>query len=85
MITAIREAVAAGDAPALRMAAHRLKGSIRYLGETQPFEQAFRLERMGAEDNLDGAEDALASLEQGMEQLIPSLEEYLRGGPPEKS
>jgi two-component system sensor histidine kinase/response regulator len=82
-IAAIRQAVARGDAPALQLAAHKLKGAIRYLGTSQAFEHAARLEKMGAEGTIGDAEQTLASLEKEMTRLTPVLRDYIgQKGPP---
>ena len=51
---AIREAIAAGDATALRLAAHTLKGSVQYFGAARVLDLAYRLERMGRGRRSDG-------------------------------
>ena len=79
LLTTITEAIAGKDAAALRVAAHSLKGSMRYFGAEQPSAHAYELEKMGRDNNLDGAEAALADLERGMAQLIPVLQDHLRG------
>lgn len=63
LLTSIREAVAAGDHTALRLAAHTLKGSVQYFGASAVFEVACRLERLGQEDDLAAAPVALNRLE----------------------
>jgi CheY-like chemotaxis protein len=78
MMEAIRQAVADADQAALRLAAHTLKGSIRFFGASPAFQTARRLERMGREGNLEAAPQALAALEREVEELIPLLENYLR-------
>jgi len=78
LTTAMREAISTGDAAALRLAAHTLKGSIRYFSPGLAFEQAYRLEMMGEEGNLDDAEETFAALEQEIRRLTPALEDYVR-------
>lgn len=83
-ILAIRQAIADGDAPALQLAAHKLKGAVRYLGPSGAFELASRLEKSGAERNMADAQETLASLEKEMARLTPLLLDYIgKGGPPD--
>jgi CheY-like chemotaxis protein len=78
LLTRIRRSIAAGDAPGLRLAAHTLKGSIRYFGQSRAFELAYRLEEMGRDATLDGAEQTLAALEGETARLRSILIEYGR-------
>jgi len=78
LLTAIRQAITAGDAAALRLAAHTLKGSIRHFGETGAFEHACRLEMMGQEGNFGNAEETLTALEREMEWVVQDLSDYVQ-------
>jgi two-component system, sensor histidine kinase and response regulator len=73
LIGQVREAVARRDAAALHHAAHTLKGSVANFCAQEPFESAYRLERMGRTGDLAGAEEALAALERQLLDLEPSL------------
>ncbi len=75
----IREAIAAGDATRLRKAAHTLKGAIATLSTAAPFEVACRLEAMGRENNLHGAEESSLQLDSLIEQLNRELRSLLDG------
>ncbi len=77
-VTAIREAIAGGNATAVQLAAHTLKGAIRYFASGAGFEQVRRLEKMGQNKNLEGAEQCLARLEAEVQPLIRGLADYLR-------
>ncbi len=77
LMAAIRRAVDAGDLSALRLAAHTLKGSLRYLGQTPAFDLAFRLEKMAQGGDLSHARQTLADLERQIEQLTKWLRDYL--------
>ena len=79
LMTAIREAIAGGDPAALRVAAHTLKGSMRYFGASRVFDDAYQLEKMGQNGNLENAEAALTDLDEEMARLTPVLLDYLRG------
>ncbi len=78
VLTAICEAVAGGSPAKLQLAAHTLKGVIRYFASSQGFQQVQRLEKMGQDKNLEGAEESLASLEAEVRLLTPALLEYLQ-------
>ena len=78
VLAAIREAVAGGSPAKLQLAAHTLKGVIRYFASSQGFQQVQRLEKMGQDKNLEGAEESLASLEAEVRLLTPALSEYLQ-------
>jgi HPt (histidine-containing phosphotransfer) domain-containing protein len=73
MMEQIREAVARRDSHALHHAAHTLKGAIANFCADAPFESAYKLERMGREGNLAGAEEAVSELERQLRSLEPIL------------
>jgi CheY-like chemotaxis protein len=73
LMTAISDAVAQRDAAALRFAAHKLQGSIRYFGPTPLFEQVCELEKTGHEGRVDEASAALAVVEREIERLWAAL------------
>jgi PAS domain S-box-containing protein len=77
LMAAIRDALAAGDAPALRLKAHTLKGSVRYFGEGPAYHEAFRIEELGRNGNLEEAAKALRVLESAIERLVPALRSYI--------
>ena len=79
LVASIRQAVADGDAPQLQLAAHTLKGAIRYFASGDSFEEVRRLEKMGQGKNFEGAEQSLACLEAEVRLLMPVLLDYLRG------
>jgi PAS domain S-box-containing protein len=61
------------DAPALRHAAHTLKGSLRYFGAVSLYEAAYRLEIAGRDGTLDAVEHDVASLERTLGALLTEL------------
>ncbi len=73
----LREAVGRGDAAGVRRVAHGLKGAVGTFGAKEAAEAALRLETMGREEQLAGAGEALAALEQALERLGPALREWL--------
>jgi two-component system, sensor histidine kinase and response regulator len=79
-IDELRAAVAARDAPRVRRAAHTVKGAVDSCGAGSAYEAAFRLERMGGEGKLAGAEEALAAIEAEIRRLMPALQRFERVG-----
>ena len=69
----IRQAIRLGNAPALRQAAHLLRGSVGNFGPSPVYEAAGRLEHMGRTGNLDDAEAAYFNLDRALHQLQPLL------------
>src|SRR5437773_12508257 len=57
LLSAIRQAIAGGDAAQLKYAAHTLKSSLLFLGANAATEAVERLEAMGRDGNLAGAEE----------------------------
>ena len=77
LLSGIREAVAAGDPASVSRIAHRLRGSLANFGADEAVEAAFRLEKMGAEGDLAGADDACEALIEGYDTLRTGLERLL--------
>jgi HPt (histidine-containing phosphotransfer) domain-containing protein len=72
----VRAAIAAGDATALRKAAHALKGTIGNFPEGSAHAVATRMEGIAVAGDLAAAGDALPLLEQEVDRLktlLPSL------------
>jgi PAS domain S-box-containing protein len=76
LLAAVRRAAAAGDAGSLRLAAHTLKGSVRYFGAPRVVEPAQRLEAMGQNNHLQNADGVLSLLDQSAGQLMACLAEH---------
>ncbi len=74
MMKEIREAAERGDAAGLHRAAHALKGAIGNFGAKTAFELAQKLENMGRERDLRGADKACASLQRQLTILCAELE-----------
>ncbi len=81
LMAAISKAIASSDAAALRLAAHTLKGSLRYFGKTVACEEVFRLEKTGQDGNLSEAGASLAVLEREILRIIQVLQEHLQENP----
>jgi two-component system, sensor histidine kinase and response regulator len=69
----MRRALAAGDAIVFKRMAHNLKSCLGNFGARAAFERALRVEAMGREGNLAGADEACRALEQSLERLRPAL------------
>jgi HPt (histidine-containing phosphotransfer) domain-containing protein len=80
LLEEIRNAIAQQQASDLRRAAHTLKGSAQVLGAGPTAEAALRLEQMGREDNLAGADQAFAELQAEIERLMNALERWRHDG-----
>jgi HPt (histidine-containing phosphotransfer) domain-containing protein len=78
LVADIRRAVAEGDAVRLRLAAHTLKGSLRYFGKTAAFAQALGVEELARRGDLPAAAAALPQLEAEIERIVLSLSDYLQ-------
>jgi signal transduction histidine kinase/CheY-like chemotaxis protein/HPt (histidine-containing phosphotransfer) domain-containing protein len=77
LVRAVGEAIDQQDAAALKVAAHTLKGAIRYFGPLEAFEQAFRLEQMGTAGRVGGAEPLFEQLKRQVDRLVPAVEKYV--------
>jgi PAS domain S-box-containing protein len=64
------------DQAALRLSAHRLKGSMRYFGATRAFDQAYILESLGRDGRAAEASAALAIVREEVARLEPALRRY---------
>jgi HPt (histidine-containing phosphotransfer) domain-containing protein len=77
-VTAIREAVRQGDAPALQSAAHRLKGGAALIGATEVRDLAADLDRLAREGSVAGAAPLLDALEVAFARARTALEAQSR-------
>ena len=74
-IEAMRDALAAGDAPTLKEEAHALKGSGANLGARGMVEACIRIQQGAEKGDLEEAASSLADLVQAYDQLRRILEE----------
>ena len=77
-ISRIRKAIRESDAPALRSAAHAVKGAVSNFAAAAATGAAARLQRMGDTGHLAGAEAALARLEREIGRVLEVLAEDSR-------
>jgi HPt (histidine-containing phosphotransfer) domain-containing protein len=78
LLAAVREAVARQDAKALEFAAHALKGSVGNFSAPRAFQAALKLEMMGRQGDLAGAQEAYQLLNGQIERLQPALEALMK-------
>jgi HPt (histidine-containing phosphotransfer) domain-containing protein len=79
-LDAIAAAVTNGDAASLRIAAHRLRGSLVAFGVPDAVETARTLEAMGESGELTGAEALAAALTDDVQSLRESARAWLETG-----
>ena len=81
MMREVRVAIDAGDAPALQLAAHTLKGSVRIFAMAAAVQAARRLEEVGASGDLSDADDGWSALRQEVDRLTAALADRISQGP----
>ena len=74
----IKEAIRRGDAEALRIAAHTLKGSVGNFAAQKAFAASQRLENMGRDGDLDNADEACVTIESELTFLSDELRRMTR-------
>jgi HPt (histidine-containing phosphotransfer) domain-containing protein len=72
-LSALRAAIARGDAQALQNTAHKLKGSIGNFAAAEAFNAAQKLEGLGLSGDLAEAEPVCLALEGALERLKNAL------------
>ncbi len=77
MLEQVREAIAAGNAPAVERAAHLLKGSAGNFGADEVVRAAQRVEDLGHAGDLKEASDAFKSLEESLRSFLGALDGWL--------
>ena len=77
MVQRIRDAIGKGDAMELEQAAHKLKSSVGIFGKSVAVGACQALEKMGQKQELTGAAEQLAELEQMMARLNAMLAEHV--------
>lgn len=72
----LRQAIAAGNATAVRRIGHTLKGALVQLGATAACDEASKAEASASSGDMPAAEEARARLEATLERLRPALEAW---------
>jgi CheY-like chemotaxis protein len=78
LLARIRDAITNENPSELQRAAHTLKGSIRIFGAERPAAAALRLEILGRDKKLAGAEEARLTLVKELELLMPMLRDLMK-------
>ena len=77
-ISEVKDAVSVRDPARLQRVAHTIKGAVDNCGASSAYDAALRLERMGREGDLRGAEQASSVLEGEFLRLSPILAAFTR-------
>ncbi len=80
VLSEIRASVSQRDSAMLERSSHKLKGSVSHFGARNAYEAARRLEEMGRNGDLVGAEEATVVLETEICRLQDDLAEFARNG-----
>jgi PAS domain S-box-containing protein len=83
MLVDLGRAMDERDERLLRLAAHKLKGSVRYFGAAKLYDLAYNLERTRLDGGLESARDAEAALRDETHRLVACLTGFLRDGQPQ--
>jgi len=73
-----RRAIADGAAGQLALAAHKLKGALRYFGAENAFRRTLAIEQDAQRDDLEHAGQMLHALAASVQKLAAALEARLR-------
>jgi len=72
----INGAVLDKDAQKLDAAAHKLKGTLRYLAAEKAADAAYALEAAGKENDMEGVESKLVTLKSECEKLVAYIHNF---------
>ena len=73
----LRDGIDRNDAQTVKEAAHSIKGAVRSFGGTALSSTALRLEEMGRNNDLTGAQASLQELEQEAEQFADFFNRHI--------
>ena len=73
IVQTLQNAISGADAEGVNRTAHQLKGALANVGACAAADVAGRLERLGRNGTLQGAGDAMTSLESELARLSPEL------------
>ncbi len=76
-LSEIKEAVGNLNSEDLQKSAHKLKGAIANFEQKAAFETALKIEMMGRNNRLEGAEDAYGTLAGEVGYLMDALKEFV--------
>jgi CheY-like chemotaxis protein len=80
MLEGIQQSLAGHRCRDLQLAAHTLKGSMRYFGAKVAFDRAYELECQARDGKLQTADVTLQSLRAELEQIKPDLQAFASTG-----
>ncbi len=80
LLREVGEAVGRADAPALKLAAHALKGSLSHFDARAAYNAAYELEEMAYSGDVDGPRRSFAGLVREMDRIGPTMRR-LAGNP----
>jgi CheY-like chemotaxis protein/HPt (histidine-containing phosphotransfer) domain-containing protein len=80
MLEGIQKSLESERCRELQLAAHTLKGSMRYFGAKLAFERAYELECQAREGRLQTADKTLESLRAELDQIKPDLQAFATTG-----
>lgn len=75
-LASIKQAMIANDAHRLEKAAHKLKGSLKYLAAEKVADIAFQLESMAKRGDLEGAREVYDTLQHKCEDLKTFMDSF---------
>jgi len=73
----VHEAIANEDGKLLQRAAHTLKGSMRFYGAHQAYEEAFALEKSGKAEEFSGLEEHIEALTALLGGMLPEVNKFI--------
>jgi PAS domain S-box-containing protein len=77
-LSQVEEAIARKDCNALMRSAHTLKGSLSNFAAEAASNLALKLETMGRNNSVEGADETLQNLKNEIEQLLPALSAFAK-------
>ena len=76
LLETIRISLDNDDVESRKIAAHTLKGSLRYFGVSHSYDLAFKLEQGGQEIRLSESREIFGELSKQLEHILPKLQGY---------
>ena len=77
LLSDVRKAVEASDAPLLKRTAHTFRGAVRYFGPGPLFDRAYQLEILGSEGNVAAAGAVLRNIERELPAFLIAINRFL--------
>jgi CheY-like chemotaxis protein len=80
MLDGIQQSLHGQQCRQLQLAAHTLKGSMRYFGAKEAFDRAYDLECLARDGHLENAGETLRSLQAELDRITPDLQAFAATG-----